>query len=259
MSTSLWLDQLRPASWRGIPFQVLAEEEDTARQLRVHQYPYRDEVWVEDLGAGANPMVVAGFLVGDDALELREAMREAADIPGPGELVHPTLGMLDLVCLSLSISSRWDQGRVFQLAFRFVRSGDRLFPGAIADTAAILRKLCGEADTAAADSFAARMKSALGFGADSARQALRVARAVQGKATALVGDAAAALHAVGSLTGQNYTSGRAGRFFRGARVALSGSLGGVNTVAGALSRLSIARERVARAGTTFTGLLGRLG
>ncbi len=246
--TTYWKDTLRPASWRGVPFQVRAEEKTVARQIVVHQYPYRDEVWPEDLGAGTSPSSVTGYLIGDDAVAQRAAMEKAVNQPGPGDLVHPTLGTLNVVCLSFSSSTRWDAGRVIEIAFRFVAYGARIFPAVKADTPQETEDAAAEADTASEQSFLGQMGDALRYGAGVARQAQEVARSVQARANALVGDAAAAVHAVGSLTGQNYMTGRLGRYFRGARAVLQRTNAATNTVAGSIARLNSAREGVTNAG-----------
>ena len=43
-------DTLLPASWRGVPFHGLSGELRFGRRPVVHEYPFRDSVWVEDLG-----------------------------------------------------------------------------------------------------------------------------------------------------------------------------------------------------------------
>ncbi|HSR77153.1 MAG TPA: DNA circularization N-terminal domain-containing protein, partial [Xanthobacteraceae bacterium] len=47
---SRWWEQLQPGSWRGVPFVMDAAENRAGRRTAIHEYPYRDTVWVEDLG-----------------------------------------------------------------------------------------------------------------------------------------------------------------------------------------------------------------
>jgi len=248
---AFWKDQLRPASWRGVTFGVLLEQEEVTRQLATHQYPYRDEVWVEDLGGGTAPFAVNGFLVGDDAIQQRDALRAAANREGPGDLVHPMRGSMQAVLLSLSIGSKWDAGRVIELSFRFIPYAPRRYPATETDTAQATENAADAADAASESGFLDQIGEAISYGAGVVDQAVSVARDVQSQANALMGDAAAALHAVGSLTGQNYMSGRLGRYFRGARGVMQTSIGQVNTVTGAIGRVNTARATVTQAGATL--------
>ena len=42
-----WAASLQPASWNGIPFAVRASQIRRGRRVAVHEYPFRDDVWVE--------------------------------------------------------------------------------------------------------------------------------------------------------------------------------------------------------------------
>ena len=43
-------EDLRPASFRGVSFQVDVASLSAGRRVQVHEYPQRDQPWVEDLG-----------------------------------------------------------------------------------------------------------------------------------------------------------------------------------------------------------------
>ena len=49
-SEQSWADRLHAASFRGVPFAVISGESQSGRRQAVHEYPMRDQVWVEDLG-----------------------------------------------------------------------------------------------------------------------------------------------------------------------------------------------------------------
>src|SRR4051812_33537247 len=110
-----FFEQLRDASFRGIPFGVFSSEARFGRRNAVHEYPYRDTVWVEDLGRAARRISLIGFLVGDDVIAQREQLIAACETEGDGELIHPTLGHLTDSLMSLSTEERWERGRVFEL------------------------------------------------------------------------------------------------------------------------------------------------
>lgn len=87
-----WKDRLRPASFRGVPFYVNDSEFDGGRRTVTHEYPKRDEPFVEDLGRSARTFALDAYVIGADYMTARDRLREALEKPGPGELVHPTMG-----------------------------------------------------------------------------------------------------------------------------------------------------------------------
>lgn len=45
-----WQDSLRQASFGGVPFGVDIAAGQNGRKVAVHQYPWRDGAWPEDMG-----------------------------------------------------------------------------------------------------------------------------------------------------------------------------------------------------------------
>lgn len=87
-----WKDRIRSASFRGVSFGVSADDKEGGRRTVVHEFPQRDDVFVEDLGQAPNRFVVQAFVVGPDYMERRDALERALAEPGPGTLVHPWYG-----------------------------------------------------------------------------------------------------------------------------------------------------------------------
>lgn len=124
---------LQPASWRGIPFAVLGLRVRAGRRKALHEYPFRDGVWVEDLGKRGRLYGVQGFVVGDDAGAQIAALIAAAERAGPGELVHPTFGSAQCEVLEFEAGEEWDDGRVWRFRAEFlepIARGLQLQPGA---------------------------------------------------------------------------------------------------------------------------------
>ena len=193
---SFWA-QLKPASFRGVPFVVQEGSSHFGRRNQVHEYPYRDTPWVEDLGRQARELEVKGFLVGDDVISQRQAMIDAAERKGDGELVHPTLGKKKVALIDFMTREVWDRGRVFELTFRFIEQGQRQYPTGEKQGQATAKQTGALADLKAAAAFAKKTVSALRTGAAAANEALRqargwatLARQVQRDATSLVNMAA---------------------------------------------------------------------
>lgn len=124
-----WAWGLQPASWRGVHFAVRSSVIRRGRRVVVHEYPFRDDVWVEDLGRGTRLVSFSGFLLGDDVFAQRDRMAAAAEEPGSGALVHPSLGTLQASLVEFSAGERLDLGRVVELEFSFIQSPPKaVFP-----------------------------------------------------------------------------------------------------------------------------------
>jgi hypothetical protein len=127
---SRWYEQLLPGSWRGVGFMMDAAQTVAGRRIALHEYPYRDTVWPEDLGKLPRRFAFQAFLVGEDVYQQRNAMIAAAEQAGEGTLVHPTLGTLQCVLIDFSTTDRRERGRMVEIAFQFVLAGDVMFPAA---------------------------------------------------------------------------------------------------------------------------------
>ena len=127
---SRWYEQLLPGSWRGVGFVMDAAETRAGRRVALHEYPYRDTVWPEDLGKLPRRFAFQCFLVGEDVYQQRNAMIAAAEVAGEGTLVHPTLGTLQVVLIDFSTTDRRERGRMVEVSFQFVLAGDVMFPAA---------------------------------------------------------------------------------------------------------------------------------
>lgn len=138
-----WQSQLQASSFRGVPFAVVAEEGSHGRRQAVHEYPYRDTAWIEDLGRGTRRFMIRGFLIqnsqiygGGDVIAQRQSLVAACEAKGSGTLVHPTLGELTVSIPEngLRISGSMESGRVFEFTLMALESGLKVF--AITDGAA---------------------------------------------------------------------------------------------------------------------------
>jgi prophage DNA circulation protein len=125
-----WRDQLRPASFRGVPFFVETSSARFGREGVIHEYAQRDTPAVEDMGRKSRPFSVSGFIVGDNYLAERDRLIQAAELPGPGILIHPTYGRLRVFCLELSVDEGVGERGAALVALSLVEAGDLQFPTA---------------------------------------------------------------------------------------------------------------------------------
>lgn len=149
-----WRDNLLPASFRGVPFYVLAHEASGGRRTVTHEFPLRDMPQGEDLGRRARSFNLQGYVIGDDYFADRDALLNACEVKaGPGKLVHPWLGELLVRCEDISVGENIKEGGYCALSLKFIEAETEDSESPLSDG---LRKA-----------------SVL----DSIRQALRVARA----------------------------------------------------------------------------------
>ena len=66
------LDQYRQCSFRGVPFAVIGSGGRAGRKTAVHDYPFLDTPWVEDLGRAGRGVRV--LTCGQDLALLRGAV-----------------------------------------------------------------------------------------------------------------------------------------------------------------------------------------
>ncbi|WP_368565488.1 DNA circularization protein [Pseudoxanthomonas sp. UTMC 1351] len=151
-----WQDQLRPASFRGVAFQVTTSNGTFGRRVVLHEYPMRDRPFVEDLGRKARALRLEAVLIGSDYMARRDALIAALEAPGSGRLVHPYFGELQ-VSLDESgaqVTESTDHGGMARISFGMVESGDLVFPLAQIATADAVASAATEAEVAAANAFA---------------------------------------------------------------------------------------------------------
>lgn len=240
-----WRTRLQQASWRGVPFQTLGGQIRVGRRNAVHEYPFRDTVWVEDLGRSARRITVAGFLVGDDVVAQRERLVAACEAPGDGQLVHMTLGRLTVSLLDTVIEERWDRGRVFDIGFTFIEAGARSFPNNVTSTGDAVMAACTKADAAASSDFLSGVSSSLAQGSAVISQAANTAARWARTALQLGSDATNLMNMVSSLPGTfgRYFGGR-NRSFRG---VATGVVGASTTVEQLLAIGTVSRNNVVTA------------
>lgn len=163
MSTISWRAQLKSASFRGVNFFVDSGETKLGRRTVQHDYPLRDQAYVEDLGARANEFTIEAYVLasvivngvrGGDYFAARDALRAALTKAGPGPLVHPYLGTRNVMLTEATLRESTAEGGIARFTLTFVESGDNLQPDSATDTAAAVDGAAAAAEIAAQDDFA---------------------------------------------------------------------------------------------------------
>ena len=124
-------ERLRPASWRGVPFEVLTDSAEFGRRIVVHDFVGSDSHYVEDLGRKNREFTITAFLAGSDRNGFnpwpqRDALIAALEQGGVGELIHPFYGTLKGHISGVSVAQATTQGGgLIQLTMPFIEAGER--------------------------------------------------------------------------------------------------------------------------------------
>ena len=92
----LWLEQLQPASWRGMRIQVDSIDVTAGDNTVLREYPFQDLPALFRMGEGTEEIKLSAYVVGDDYHRQRDALRSLLHgVPDDGGiLIHPTAGSL---------------------------------------------------------------------------------------------------------------------------------------------------------------------
>lgn len=149
-------DSLRQASFRGVPFHVETTELGAGRRTQLHEYPKRDKPDVEDLGRATRDLSFSGFVVGDDYVEQANTLLGALEAYGPGTLVHPWFGTMQVSIKDAArVSFDAELGKA-RFAMSFIESGELEFPSVSTSTQAASRNAASELESVAVAGFADR-------------------------------------------------------------------------------------------------------
>lgn len=254
--TGDWVQNLKPASYGGVRFGVESLRTTAGRKTSIHTYPFRDDVWVEDLGKKARQFEVTGFLVEGDlitgggaVIAQRDQLLMVSEKAGGQTLVHPTLGTIpNVCCLGVETIERTDLGRVFEFRMTLIVSGNRLFPTVSPAPGAGNPQPVIQTQIQALADFVTSTASSIAAGAAVVQQAVSTAVGWYQVGVTAVNDVKRIIGAVSTL------SGNFGRLFGGGNSGISGSNQQAptnTTAADLLSASSAARTSVLTAGAAL--------
>lgn len=115
-----WRDELLQGSFRGVEFHLDGHEGEIGRRVAVHEFPGRDKPLTEDLGRKARVFSVDAFVMGADYMAQRNALMQAVEQAGPGELVHPYLGRMRATVVDCKVSETTKAGGMARFAIKFI-------------------------------------------------------------------------------------------------------------------------------------------
>jgi len=120
----------KKASFRGAFFFIRDVDRSIGRRNIVHQYPFRDDPYVEDLGRDTDDFTINGYVVQNednkqDYIDERDALITALRNPGPGTLIHPFYGEMIVSLMGKArIRESFAQGGAAFFTMTFVKVSD---------------------------------------------------------------------------------------------------------------------------------------
>lgn len=150
---SLRSEQLLPASFRGVPFQVSSAGITTGRRTVVHEYPQRDKPYVEDLGRATRQIKIKAFVVGDDYIEQARTLLAEIEKPGAGTLVHPWLGEMPCTLTATSELTFDQQLGMASVTLTATEAGELAFPSTGTDASSLALDAADAVEASAIDRF----------------------------------------------------------------------------------------------------------
>lgn len=159
------LPQLRAASFRGVPFKVTGSTFTTGRSQALFDFPQTDGGGAEeDMGRQRRGWRLVGFVVGKDWRTQRDRLVRACETPGPGRLVHPTFGELDVVIPVNGCEVIEEVTELEQAAFRltFLEHGALLFPTSIPSGTSFVETARSSLSASVSSDFASKFDAGIG-------------------------------------------------------------------------------------------------
>lgn len=180
MARDAWLEKYRTGSFRGVEFKTRASTVTGGRRKVDREFAKRELGNSEDIGKKLKTFSLDLYVLGSDYFEQRDALEEALDTPGAGELIHPYRGTLQVQVGTYSINETVDETRIARFTVEFSESGEVKFPDLASDDIA-------DAVTAA-DEVAENSKNFFENVLDTVSQAAFVIQAAADDTKALVAD-----------------------------------------------------------------------
>ncbi len=125
-----WIDRLQPASFRGVKFLWEQVDISGGRRVVIHEYPFQDDPYAEDMGLKAAEFKLNAYLIGSDYDQQAIGFQKALDQKGAGELVTPLQGAMQAQLTTWTRTDTTAQGGIARFQLTFIRTGAVRYPQA---------------------------------------------------------------------------------------------------------------------------------
>lgn len=128
-----WKDKFRKGSFRGVPFKIERSTVTGGRRKQDREFAKRDLGNSEDLGRRLKTFALELLVIGDDYFAQRDALEDALNTKGPGELIHPYRGTLKVQAGNYILNETVNEGRLARFSVEFTEAGEIKFPDQVQD------------------------------------------------------------------------------------------------------------------------------
>lgn len=133
-----WRDQLQPSSFRGVEFLEETDEETGGRRVALHEFPFRDTAFPEDMGAVDGVFNITGFVIGADYIQQKDALLEALNKQGPGTLARRHSGHIKVQMGDVRVIQTNRKGGMATFTMTFYSAGKEVLPTVSSNTQKIV-------------------------------------------------------------------------------------------------------------------------
>jgi prophage DNA circulation protein len=123
-----WIDDLLPASFRGVAFHYRDAEMNGGRNVAENEYPWRESGYTEDLGRKLRHYRIEAYVIGENYAADRDALLAALEQAGNGTFVHPFDGPITVKCPGFSRHESNAEGGIAYFDIDFVEDGEQPSP-----------------------------------------------------------------------------------------------------------------------------------
>jgi len=140
-------------SFRGVEFHTESSSGNIGRRVVIDEFPDKDEAASEDLGRKARAFTLTIFVLGPDWEQKRNDLEAAFEKEGPGELVHPWRGTMNVAVTDCNPTENIAQGARQSWSVSFTVVGTKSQPSVRPDTVAVVDAASDKALEAVQDDF----------------------------------------------------------------------------------------------------------
>lgn len=138
-----WRQDLRIPSFRGVRFNLWNTEREGGRNNITHEFIQRDP-YTEDTSRVPRRFSFDAFISGFDYFRQRDRLITALETPGPGPLVHPYYGTLQVNVVRYRIRESGLEGGIVRFSLDFVEAGQLSFPSVVVQKGGIFSDIASK-------------------------------------------------------------------------------------------------------------------
>ena len=120
-----WAEELQDASFRGVQFECTSTNEAVSKSLAIKQAPYSNDAEIEDMGNNPANISMNAVYSGEDYKTWHDALVAALLETGPGELIHPVHGIMQVNVVDYSVDHNAENVDSCTISIKFIQAKDK--------------------------------------------------------------------------------------------------------------------------------------